>query len=113
MAKSNGSGWDWSESLAERMRMQKNGNAVRWYVLTLPVSRRGHYQGEPARGLKAELDRRTRTGEPTFEYFAPSYIEARARRGEQVDTRRPQLYKVVVRHGGGAGIYRMERVHPQ
>ena len=40
MAKSNGSGWDWSESLAERMRMQKNGNAVRWYVLTLPVSRR-------------------------------------------------------------------------
>lgn len=84
MAKSNGNGWNWSESLAERMRMQKNGNAVRWYVLTLPVSRRGHYQGEPARGLKAELDRRTRTGEPTFEYFAPSYIEVRKRRGELV-----------------------------
>ena len=113
MAKSNGSGWDWSESLAERMRMQKNGNAVRWYVLTLPVSRRGHYQGEPARGLKAELDRRTRTGEPTFEYFAPSYIEVRKRRGELVDTRRPLLYNYVFVHASEAEIYRMKRFQPQ
>lgn len=113
MAKSNGNGWNWSESLAERMRMQKNGNAVRWYVLTLPVSRRGHYQGEPARGLKAELDRRTRTGEPTFEYFAPSYIEVRKRRGELVDTRRPLLYNYVFVHASEAEIYRMKRFQPQ
>lgn len=113
MAKSNGNGWNWSESLAERMRMQKNGNAVRWYVLTLPVSRRGHYQGEPARGLKAELDRRTRTGEPPFEYFAPSYIEVRKRRGELVDTRRPLLYNYVFVHASEAEIYRMKRFQPQ
>ena len=41
-------------------------HAVRWYVLSLPACHKG-----PAKGLKKELDRRVRLGEPTFDFFAP------------------------------------------
>lgn len=50
--------------------------AVRWYVLVLPP---GH-QGSRTKRLDAEIDRRTRCGEPVFEYFAPTIVERRAER---------------------------------
>lgn len=113
MNDSNVKGWNWTDSIARQIRTRRNAGIVRWYVLILPASRNGHYQGNPARSLQAELDRRTRNGEPVFEYFAPSYIEVHERRGVLVDTRRPLLYNYVFIHASEAEIYRMKRTLPQ
>lgn len=113
MASSNKIGWNWTDSVSEQLRARKNSNAVRWYVLALPTSRKGHYQGNPARALRMELERRTRNGEPVFEYFAPSYVEVRKQHGELVRTNHPLLYNYVFIHASEAEIYRMKRFLPQ
>lgn len=113
MASSNKIGWNWTDSVSEQLRARKNSNAVRWYVLALPTSRQGHYQGNPARALRMELERRTRNGEPVFEYFAPSYVEVRKQHGELVRTNHPLLYNYVFIHASEAEIYRMQRFLPQ
>lgn len=113
MASSNKIGWNWTDSVTEQLRARKNSNAVRWYVLALPTSRKGHYQGNPARALRMELERRTRNGEPVFEYFAPSYVEVRKQHGELVRTNHPLLYNYVFIHASEAEIYRMKRFLPQ
>lgn len=113
MASSNKIGWNWTDSVSEQLRARKNSNAVRWYVLALPTSRQGHYQGNPARALRMELERRTRNGEPVFEYFAPSYVEVRKQHGELVRTNHPLLYNYVFIHASEAEIYRMKRFLPQ
>lgn len=105
--------WSWPDSVAEQIRIRKNGNIVRWYVLTLPTSRMGLYQGNPALGLQRELERRKRADEPSFEFFAPSYVEARERNGSLVDTRHPLLFNYVFIHASEAEIYRMKRFLPQ
>lgn len=69
-----GTNWTWSDSVSEQIRTRKNNHAVRWYVLVLPVSSKGYYRGNPAKGLQTELARRIRVGEQPFEYFAPSYV---------------------------------------
>ena len=51
-------------------------HTVRWYVLSLPACHKG-----PAKGLRKELDRRVRLGEPTFDFFAPSFVEMHRREG--------------------------------
>lgn len=113
MASSNKIGWNWTDSVSEQLRARKNSNAVRWYVLALPTSRQGHCQGNPARALRMELERRTRNGEPVFEYFAPSYVEVRKQHGELVRTNHPLLYNYVFIHASEAEIYRMKRFLPQ
>lgn len=113
MASSNKIGWNWTDSVSEQLRARKNSNAVRWYVLALPTSRQGHYQGNPARALRMELERWTRNGEPVFEYFAPSYVEVRKQHGELVRTNHPLLYNYVFIHASEAEIYRMKRFLPQ
>lgn len=113
MASSNKIGWNWTDSVSEQLRARKNSNAVRWYVLAFPTSRQGHYQGNPARALRMELERRTRNGEPVFEYFAPSYVEVRKQHGELVRTNHPLLYNYVFIHASEAEIYRMKRFLPQ
>lgn len=113
MASSNKIGWNWTDSVSEQLRARKNSNAVRWYVLALPTSRQGLYQGNPARALRMELERRTRNGEPVFEYFAPSYVEVRKQHGELVRTNHPLLYNYVFIHASEAEIYRMKRFLPQ
>lgn len=113
MASSNKIGWNWTDSVSEQLRARKNSNAVRWYVLALPTSRQGHYQGNPARALQMELERRARSGEPVFEYFAPSYVEVRKQHGELVRTNHPLLYNYVFIHASEAEIYRMKRFLPQ
>ena len=113
MASSNKIGWNWTDSVSEQLRARKNSNAVRWYVLALPTSRQGHYQGNPARALRMELERRTRNGEPVFEYFAPSYVEVRKQHGELVRTNHPLLYNYVFIHASEAEIYRIKRFLPQ
>ena len=62
-------------------------HTVRWYVLSLPACHKG-----PAKGLEKELDRRVRLGEPTFDFFAPSFVEMHRREGRLVETHRPLLY---------------------
>ena len=113
MASSNKIGWNWTDSVSEQLRARKNSNAVRWYVLALPTSRQGHYQGNPARALRMELERRTRNGAPVFEYFAPSYVEVRKQHGELVRPNHPLLYNYVFIHASEAEIYRMKRFLPQ
>ena len=113
MASSNKIGWNWTDSVTEQLRARKNSNAVRWYVLALPTSRKGHYQGNPARALQTELERRARSGESVFEYFAPSYVEVRKQHGELVRTNHPLLYNYVFIHASEAEIYRMKRFLPQ
>lgn len=113
MASSNKIGWNWTDSVTEQLRARKNSNAVRWYVLALPTSRKGHYQGNPARALQMELERRARSGEPVFEYFAPSYVEVRKQHGELVRTNHPLFYNYVFIHVSEAEIYRMKRFLPQ
>ena len=63
-------GIDPNDTIAGLIRSKQNRNCVRWYVLTLPISRKGFYCGDPAKKLIAEMDRRTRNGEKTFEFFA-------------------------------------------
>ena len=82
-------------------------------MLVLPTSRQGYYQGNPARALQRELDRRIRGGEIPFEYFAPSYVEVRKQHGELVRTNHPLLYNYVFIHASEAEIYRMKRFLPQ
>ena len=113
MAVSNSNSWNWADSLTQQLRAKKNSHTVRWYVLVLPVSRHGHYQGNPARALQAELDRRMRGGETLFEFFAPSYVEVRERHGQLVRTNHPLLYNYVFIHASESEIYRMKRFLPQ
>lgn len=113
MASSNKIGWNWTDSVTEQLRARKNSNAVRWYVLALPTSRKGHYQGNPVRVLQMELERRARSGEPVFEYFAPSYVEVRKQHGELIRTNHPLLYNYVFIHASEAEIYRTKRFLPQ
>lgn len=91
-------------SSAEQLISSRNCNAVRWYVLTLPAGHRG-----PATGLRQELDRRIRNGEPAFEYFAPTYVEVRNEGGRFINTRRPLLYNYVFIRQSENEIYRMKR----
>ena len=113
MASSNKIGWNWTDSVTEQLRAKKNSNAVRWYVLVLPTSRKGRSQGNPARALQMELERRARNGEPVFEFFAPSYVEVRKQHGELIRTNHPLLYNYVFIHASEAEIYRMKRFLPQ
>lgn len=113
MAVSNSNSWNWTDSVTRQLRAQKNNNTVRWYVLVLPLSRYGHYQGNPAHALQAELDRRVRGGGKLFEYFAPSYVEVCERHGKLVRTNHPLLYNYVFIHASESEIFRMKQFLPQ
>lgn len=109
-----GTNWTWPDSVSEQLRTRRNNHAVRWYVLVLPVSSKGCYRGNPAKGLQAELARRIRVGEPPFEYFAPSYVAVCEKKGGLVRTRHPLLYNYdVFVHASESEIYRLKRYLPQ
>ncbi len=96
----------------EHVRKRRDQEAVRWYVLTLPTAGGGRDKISPSKGLDAELSRRERRGETLFEYFAPSYVEARKVGGKLVNTRRPLLYNYVFIHASENEIFRMKRTLP-
>lgn len=56
---------------------------------------------------------RSRSGEPGFEYFAPSYVWVRKQHGELVRTNHPLLCNYVFIHASEGEIYRMKRFLPQ
>ena len=73
------------------IRNRRSQEAVRWYVLTLPTAIGGRDNIYSSKGLDAELSRRKRCGEPLFEYFAPSYVEARKVGGKMVNNLLPRV----------------------
>ena len=66
-----------SDRFMAHVLKRRDQEAVRWYVLTLPTAGGGRDRISPSKGLDAELSRRERRGEALFEYFSPSYVEAR------------------------------------
>ena len=93
--------------LSGQLAARKNSRVVRWYVLTLPVCHRG-----PAPGLRQEQERRLRSGEPPFEFFAPSYVEVRKVDGKMVNTKRPLLFNYVFVRSSVEEIFQMKRTLP-
>lgn len=90
----------------EALEALKNNSAMRWYVLVLPDCHKG-----PVRGLQREQDRRTQTGEPSFDFFAPSYQEVRRMDGKFVNTRQPLLFNYVFIHASERDVfYLMQRL---
>lgn len=89
---------------AKNKTVSVDGNVVRWYVLVLPY---GH-RGSSSAGLRAELERREKSGEPPFDYFAPQYVEVRSVRGKMTKTTRALLFNYVFVHASEAEIYRMK-----
>ena len=85
----------------------KNNTAIRWYVLVLPDCHKG-----PVRGLQQERDRRIRTGESLFEYFAPSYQEVKRMDGKFVNTRCPLLFNYVFIHASEREIFHLMQRFP-
>ena len=91
---------------------RRDQEAVRWYVLTLPTAGGGRDRISPSKGLDAELSRRERRGEALFEYFSPSYVEARKVGGKMVNTRQPLLYNYVFVHASEDEIFSLKRTLP-
>lgn len=90
-----------------RVSNWKNSHVVRWYVLTLPGSHRGR-----AAELQAEVERRTVAGEPTFDFFAPTYTRVRTVRGHEQNIKRPLLFNYVFIHSSESEIKRMKKHLP-
>ena len=88
---------------------RRDQEAVRWYVLTLPTAGGGRDRISPSKGLDAELSRRE---EALFEYFSPSYVEARKVGGKMVNTKRPLLYNYVFVHASEDEIFSLKRTLP-
>ncbi len=101
-----------SDRFMEHVQRRRDQEAVRWYVLTLPTAGGGRDKISPSKGLAAELSRRERRGETLFEYFAPSYVEARKVGGKLVNTKRPLLYNYVFVHASEDEIFRLKRTLP-
>lgn len=95
-----------------RVKAIRNQRAVRWYVLTLPTVSGSRTTISSAKDLDAELQRRERRGEPLFEYFAPSYVEARKVSGKMVNTKRPLLFNYIFLRSSEDEIFRMKRLLP-
>ena len=94
--------------IPEENASPQNRHIVRWYVLVFPSGSR-----ELTRGLQRELARRSRDGEPLFEYFAPMFAEVKEVNGRLVDTQRPLLYNYLFVHASEAEIYRIKQRLPQ
>ena len=101
-----------SDRFMAHVLKRRDQEAVRWYVLTLPTAGGGRDRISPSKGLDAELSRRERRGEALFEYFSPSYVEARKVGGKMVNTKRPLLYNYVFVHASEDEIFRLKRTLP-
>lgn len=95
-------------SYPEEVASIRNRNAVRWYVLTLPSCHNG-----TATGLQREAERRMRTGEAAFEFFAPTYVEVKDCAGHLINTKRPLLFNYVFIRQSENEIYRIKQNLPQ
>ncbi len=81
---------------------ENNARIVRWYVLTLPP-----YHRNVKELLDGELSRRSKYAEPSFEYFAPTYVAVVKKNGLWVKTKRPLLLNYILVKASESEIYRM------
>ena len=75
--------------------------------MSLPPAHRG-----AVNDLQCELERRSRNGEPQFDYFAPTYTEMRHVGGRLVATHKPLLYNYVFIHASERELWSMKRRLP-
>lgn len=94
-------------AVEQRVSNWKNSHVIRWYVLTVPGSYRGRTDE-----LQAEVERRAAEGEPTFDFFAPTYTKVRTVRGHEENIKRPLLFNYVFIHASESEIKRMKKRLP-
>ncbi len=85
-----------------------NREIVRWYLMVYPSSRRGLTDG-----LERELTRRRYDRMPLFDYFAPTFVEARENDGKIVMTQTALLFNYFFIHASERDIYRLKKNEPQ
>lgn len=85
-----------------------NRHVVRWYVMVNPSGNK-----TVTAELDLELKRRSRDGEPLFEYFAPTFVSTKRVNGRLVSTRRPLLYNYLFVHASECEIYRTKQRLPK
>ena len=89
----------------ERLEYLKSLRDIHWYVLRLPATTR-NCEAE----LSAEVERRKEIGEPTFDFFAPTYIPASSndKKGGSRQ-RRYLLYNYVFIHSSVQDIFQLKK----
>lgn len=87
--------------------ISRDVHAVRWYVMTLPACHKGL-----SKGLRQEQARRVDSGEPPFDFFAPTFVEVCCREGRWVRSERPLLYNYVFIRSSVHEIFRVKRLLP-
>lgn len=83
-------------------------HVVRWYVMVSPYRTRS-----AASDMERELAYRSRNGLSAFEYFAPSFVEAKEVNGRLVNTRHALLFNYIFIHASESEIYRIKQRFPQ
>ncbi len=93
----------------ERLEYLKSLRDIHWYVLRLPATTR-NCEAE----LSAEVERRKEIGEPTFDFFAPTYIPASSndKKGGSRQ-RRYLLYNYVFIHSSVQDIFQLKKRFPK
>ena len=81
---------------------------TRWYLMLYPYGRKGL-----TLGLDREIERRKREGEQLFEYFAPTYVEAKEIDGKLVTSKTPLLYNYFFIHANEDEIFKIKKYQPQ
>lgn len=97
---------------SEVFNRMKHRECVRWYVLVLPITQSTKGVSASVRLLQSELERRSRYGEPQFEYFAPTFVSPKTIHGKTVKRESPLLYNYVFIHASENEIFRLKRVLP-
>ena len=95
-------------SVPKKCTSLQERHIVRWYALVFPSRTRS-----ASSDMQQELVRRHKTGEPSFEYFAPSFTQVKEIKGRLVATQRALLYNYIFVHASESEIYRMKQRLPQ
>ncbi len=90
------------------MRNVSSRKVVRWYLMFFPFGKKGLTVG-----LDQELERRKRSGENTFEYFAPTYVESKEADGKILNTQEALLYNYFFIHCSEDDLFVLKRHQPQ
>ncbi len=86
----------------------RNINVVRWYLMIYPYGRKGLLVG-----LKREMERRRKEGEPQIEYFAPLYVEAKEVDGRIVRTEKQLFHNYVFIKASVKELFNMKQYEEQ
>ena len=100
-----------SDRFMAHVRKRRDQEAVRWYVLTLPLPPVAGVTRSSLEGLDVELSRRERRGEGLVRYFSPS---CRGEEGGRQDGQHETalLYNYVFIHASENEIFSLKRTLP-